>query len=67
MSILWLAFIIACIYIAVKIGFEALKWVLVLTVVVFVFWFFTAGGGVNIDKPAGMPSLSNLPALPSAK
>jgi hypothetical protein len=61
MSIFWIVFIIALIYLGFKIGMEALKWVLVLVAVVFVFWFFTAGGGVKIDKPSNMPNLPSFP------
>ncbi len=57
MTILWILLAVVVVWILYKIGVKALKWVVILILAVAVFWFFTAGGGVKIDKPAGMPDL----------
>lgn len=62
MSLLWVLFIILIVWLVFKIGLQALKWGLVLAVVVFAFWFLTAGG-VKFEKPSGMPDLPSFPTL----
>lgn len=58
MSLLLILFIILIVWLIFKIGFQAFKWFLILATAVIVYWFLTAGGGIEFKKPSNMPELS---------
>lgn len=60
MSLFTAVLVVLAIYVCYKIGATALKWFLVLAVVVGGYCFFTYGGDINIKKPDGMPKLPEL-------
>lgn len=46
MSILWILFLITLVWLVFKIGFQTLKWMLILAVLIAAYWILTNGGRI---------------------